>query len=160
MVLFTASRNDEVYSLSSEYGEFVSEIEQYLRFVAATVRRKGRVLLRDYQITSPQFDALIVLSHEGELTIGELSNKLYLAYSTTTDLVDRLERSEFVTRQRDSVDRRVVRVELRARGASAIEAVLAARRSYLNSILAQVDVATRENILQALELLHMNMANH
>lgn len=148
-----------VYILTNGYGEYVEDIERYLRFVATAVRRKGRALLQEYHVTSPQFDALIVLSNEGELTIGELSTKLYLAYSTTTDLVDRLERAEFVTRQRDLVDRRVVRVQLRDRGANVIEAVLSARRGYLDSILAHVDIETRKNILQALELLHMNMAN-
>ncbi|WP_284200142.1 MarR family winged helix-turn-helix transcriptional regulator [Alicyclobacillus sacchari] len=79
-----------------EFNEYVEEIEKSLRLVAAAVRRKGRVLLREHDITSPQFDALIALNNEGELTIGELSSKLYLAYSTTTDLVDRLERAGYV----------------------------------------------------------------
>lgn len=141
------------------YHEFVEDIEKSLRLVAAAVRRKGRVLLRDYDITSPQFDALIVLNNEGELTIGELSGKLYLAYSTTTDLVDRLERAGYVARQRDLTDRRVVRVQLRQPGIDMIEAVLAARRAYLDVVLENVDLATRQTILHSLELLLMNMGN-
>ncbi|EJY55986.1 transcriptional regulator, MarR family [Alicyclobacillus hesperidum URH17-3-68] len=142
-----------------EFNEYVEEIEKSLRLVAAAVRRKGRVLLREHDITSPQFDALIALNNEGELTIGELSSKLYLAYSTTTDLVDRLEKAGYVCRQRDLVDRRVVRVQLRPPGAQIIEEVLRARRAYLHTILSHVDVSTRKTILEALELLLTNMAN-
>ncbi|MFB5191075.1 MarR family winged helix-turn-helix transcriptional regulator [Alicyclobacillus fastidiosus] len=145
--------------MSGEYSDYVVEIEHCLRSVAATVRRKGRILLSDYGLTSPQFEALIVLDREGELTIGELSGKLYLAYSTTTDLVDRLEKSNYVTRQRCSDDRRVVRVRLEPQGVTLIEGVLNARRNYLDSVLASVDTHTRKTILDSLELLHMNMAN-
>ncbi|WP_067617486.1 MarR family winged helix-turn-helix transcriptional regulator [Alicyclobacillus acidiphilus] len=143
----------------STYGEYVEEIEKSLRLVAGTVRRRGRVLLRSYDITSPQFDALIVLNNEGELTIGELSSKLYLAYSTTTDLVDRLERAGYVARQRDHLDRRVVRVQLREAGVNVIESVLVARRAYLDSVLENVDIESRKNILHSLDLLLMNMGN-
>lgn len=145
--------------MANEYGEYVEQIEKYLRFVAAAVRRRGRVLLQEYGITPPQFDALIVLSNDGDLTIGELSGRLYLAYSTTTDLVDRLERAGFVLRNRDLSDRRVVRVILLETGRDVIEAVLDARRHYLDHILADVDLDTRHNILLALERLHLNMAN-
>ncbi|WP_062308083.1 MarR family winged helix-turn-helix transcriptional regulator [Alicyclobacillus sendaiensis] len=143
----------------ADYSPFVEEIEKALRLVAATVRRRGRFLLKDYDLTSPQFDALITLYNEGELTIGELSAKLYLAYSTTTDLVDRLERAGYVSRQRDLVDRRVVRVQLRDKGAQVIEAVLAARRAYLDSSLKHVSIEQRRAILQALDVLLTNMGN-
>ena len=35
------------------------------------------------------------------MTIDELSNRMYLAFSTTTDLVDRMEKNELVVRIRD-----------------------------------------------------------
>lgn len=144
--------------MSTEYGDYVVEIEHCLRLVAGTVRRQGRTLLVDYKITPAQFDALIILNAEGELTIGDLSNRLYLAYSSTTDLVDRLETSGYVVRNRGASDRRVVRVKLLDEGYHLIELVLTARRSYLNTILSDVDATARKSILNALECLHMNMA--
>ena len=38
--------------------------------------------------------------------MGELCDKLFLTYSTATDLVDRMENHGYVTRQRDPEDRR------------------------------------------------------
>jgi len=50
------------------------------------------------------------------MTIGELSNIMYLAFSTTTDLVDRMEKNELVMRIRDDQDRRVVHIHLLQEG--------------------------------------------
>jgi DNA-binding MarR family transcriptional regulator len=132
----------------------VAEIEHHLRQIAGVVRRRGRMLLDQHQITPPQFDALLILDRNGDLTIGDLSSRLYLAYSTTTDLVDRLERSGFVARERDQADRRVVRVRLLQKGADIIERVLDARRAYLAGVLESLSHSERSEILRALDLLN------
>jgi DNA-binding MarR family transcriptional regulator len=140
------------------FPEHVVEIEQYLRQIAGVVRRKGRTMLEQYNITPPQFDALLILSRTGVLTMGELSNRLYLAYSTTTDLVDRLERAGFVVRERDAEDRRVVRVRIQDKGAQLIEEVLDARRAYLADVLQCLDTEERSQILRALQVLNDKIA--
>ncbi|WP_245632820.1 MarR family winged helix-turn-helix transcriptional regulator [Alicyclobacillus kakegawensis] len=137
----------------------VVEIEQRLRQISALVRRRGRALLERYGITPPQFDALLILDKEGDLTIGEMSTRLGLAYSTTTDLVDRLERAGFVVRQRDRADRRVVRVCMQSSGAQLIEDVLDARRAYLARILEPLGPEEKREVLRVLDLLYAHMAH-
>lgn len=146
-------------AVEQEFPEFVVEIEQHVRQIATTVRRRGRMLLEDYGITSPQFDALIILNRCGDLTIGDLSNRLFLAYSTTTDLVDRLERTGLVVRQRDAGDRRVVRVQLQPPGAEIYHKVLDARRAYLGTVVESLSVDERRDILRVLELLDKRMSD-
>ncbi len=145
--------------LSERFPEYVIQIEQRLRQIAAIVRRKGRQLLDSYGITPPQFDALLILNREGTLTIGDLSNRLYLAYSTTTDLVDRLERAQLVARQRDHQDRRVVRVQLLPAGAELIERVLDARRAYLQRTLQHLEPEEHAQVLRVLDILYTHMEN-
>ncbi|MCL6444961.1 MAG: MarR family transcriptional regulator [Alicyclobacillus sp.] len=149
---------NEVCLVESTFPQHVIEIEQRLRQIAGAVRRKGRVLLEQYGITPPQFDALVILNRCGDLTIGDLSNRLFLAYSTTTDLVDRLERAGFVARQRDSEDRRVVRVKLQSSGVNLYQQVINARRAYLASILESIPPSKNEEILSVLELLDAKMS--
>jgi DNA-binding MarR family transcriptional regulator len=120
------------------HADLVEEIELTLRQIAKQVRRKGREILTDFAITPPQFDALVYLNEFGDLTIGELSSKLYLAYSTTTDLVDRMERNDLVERVRDVNDRRVVRLHMKEYGREMIEKVLEARRNHLAHALVHV----------------------
>ncbi|OAS84887.1 MULTISPECIES: MarR family winged helix-turn-helix transcriptional regulator [Metabacillus] len=113
----------------------VADLEKALRHISAIIKQKGREILNDYTITPPQFVALQWLWENGDLTIGELSNKMYLACSTTTDLVDRMEKNQLVLRVKDPKDRRVVRIHLLQEGERIIEEVIAKRQHYLKDML-------------------------
>ncbi|MDR9791588.1 MarR family transcriptional regulator [Aeribacillus sp. FSL K6-2848] len=113
----------------------VEEIEKSLRCIAAILKKKGRDILSNYSITPPQFDALLLLNESGNMTIGELSNKMYLACSTITDLMDRMEKNNLVKRVKDEKDRRLVRIQLLENGQRVIEAALAKRQEYLREVL-------------------------
>lgn len=113
----------------------VAELEKLLRYIAANLKQRGREILTNYPITPPQFVALQWLLEEGDLTVGELSNKMYLACSTTTDLVDRMERNGLVARVRDEHDRRVVRIHLLEKGERIIEEVIEKRQRDLTQVL-------------------------
>jgi DNA-binding MarR family transcriptional regulator len=69
-----------------------------------------------FGITGPQLWALKIVSQHAGLPLGDLSRKMYLHPSTVTGVVDRLEDKGYVVRDRDSVDRRVVRVKLTPAG--------------------------------------------
>ncbi|KHD86936.1 MarR family winged helix-turn-helix transcriptional regulator [Heyndrickxia ginsengihumi] len=115
--------------------EIVAQLEKDMRYISGIVKQKGRELLNDYNITPPQFIALQWLFDEGDMTIGELSTKMYLAFSTTTDLIDRMEKNELVKRVKDLHDRRVVRVHLLEKGHSIIDEVIKKRQRYLGEML-------------------------
>lgn len=72
--------------------QIIAALEKDLRYISTIVKQKGRELLTDYSITPPQFIALQWLFEEGDMTIGDLSGKMFLACSTTTDLIDRMEK--------------------------------------------------------------------
>lgn len=115
--------------------EPIVKIEKRLRYISGMIKQSGRKILNNYPITSPQFVALQWLLEEGDLTIGELSNKISLAFSTTTDLVDRMEKNELVERIRDNKDRRVVRIHLLDKGKVIIHEVIEKRQEYLREVL-------------------------
>lgn len=137
--------------------EVVAQIEKDLRYISGIVKQKGRELLSDYKITPPQFLALQWLFEEGDMTIGELSNRMYLAFSTTTDLIDRMEKNELVRRVKDPHDRRVVRIHLLEKGRVLIGEVIRKRQAYLQGVLSHFSpdelVKLKSNLLQ----LHQEM---
>jgi len=137
--------------------EVVAQIEKDLRYISGIVKQKGRELLSDYKITPPQFLALQWLFEEGDMTIGELSNRMYLAFSTTTDLIDRMEKNELVRRVKDPHDRRVVRIHLLEKGRVLIDEVIRKRQAYLQGVLSHFSpdelVKLKNNLLQ----LHQEM---
>ncbi|QDI91075.1 MarR family transcriptional regulator [Salicibibacter halophilus] len=137
--------------------ERVEQIEKSLRRISYTVKQRGREILNHFPITPPQFIALQYLQEKGDLTIGELSSKMYLAFSTTTDLVDRLESNGMVERVKDQQDRRVVRVHILDRGKDIIREVIQKRQDYLSDILAHVSVVEIDQLQQTLASLHAQM---
>lgn len=137
--------------------ERVAFMEKELRYISGIIKQKGREILNSYTITPPQFIALQWLFEHGDMTIGELSNKMYLAFSTTTDLVDRMEKNELVVRIREEQDRRVVRIKLLKEGERIIEEVIEKRREYLQNVLTEFSEDEVEQFSFLLEKLHTNM---
>ncbi|MCM3611410.1 MULTISPECIES: MarR family transcriptional regulator [Planococcaceae] len=137
--------------------ERVAFMEKELRYISGIIKQKGREILNSYTITPPQFIALQWLFEHGDMTIGDLSNKMYLAFSTTTDLVDRMEKNELVVRIREEQDRRVVRIKLLKEGERIIEEVIEKRQDYLQNVLTEFSEEEVEQFSFLLEKLHTNM---
>ncbi len=116
----------------------IVRIEKNMRYINGIIKHKGREILKNYEITTPQFIALQWLLEDGDLTIGELSNKINLAFSTTTDLVDRMEKKALVERKRDTKDRRVVRIHLLGKGVEIIREAIEKRQQYLAEVLQEL----------------------
>ncbi|WLD95434.1 MarR family winged helix-turn-helix transcriptional regulator [Alkalihalobacillus sp. AL-G] len=128
--------------------------------IAGHIKQKGREILNDFSITPPQFIALQWLFEENEMTIGDLSNKMYLAYSTTTDLIDRMEKNGLVKRVRDSNDRRVVRIQKLDKGYEIIQEVIKRRQKYLEQLTGTFSDGDINNLQECLHLLYDEMNKH
>ncbi|SET43487.1 transcriptional regulator [Oceanobacillus limi] len=135
----------------------IERLEKRLRHISGAIKQNGRKILNNYPITSPQFIALQWLMEEGDLTIGELSTKNGLAFSTTTDLVDRMEKNELVERVRDSNDRRVVRIHVLDKGKRIIKEVILKRQQYLGEVLENFSDDQTATLIELLDQLHDKM---
>ncbi|KML34385.1 MarR family transcriptional regulator [Rossellomorea marisflavi] len=135
----------------------VADIEKDLRYISSIIKQKGREILSQYTITPPQFIALQWLFEFGDMTIGDLSNRMYLACSTTTDLVDRMEKNQLVERVRDEKDRRVVRIHMLKEGERIIEEVINKRQNYLESVLSDFSYDEVLQLQQNLSKLHLEI---
>lgn len=139
------------------YEPHVAEIDKLIRRVSFVIKCRGRDILDEFRITTPQFNALLILKDSGDMTIGDLSNKMYLASSTATDLIDRMERDGLVVRKRDGNDRRVVRLHMLGKGHDMIREVLENRKRYLSDILSRLSPAEIESLQKSLESLYILM---
>lgn len=135
----------------------IAKMEKDLRYIASIIKEQGRKILKNSTITPPQFSALQWLLEYGDMTIGDLSNKMFLAFSTTTDLVDRMENNQLVKRVRDENDRRVVRVHLLPEGIRIIEEVIQKRQEYLQDVLVNSDEQEIQQFSGLLAKLHEQM---
>ncbi|MCP3030502.1 MarR family winged helix-turn-helix transcriptional regulator [Halobacillus sp. A1] len=137
----------------------IANVEKELRYISGIIKQKGREILDQYPITAPQFVAVQWLLEKGDLTIGELSDHIYLACSTTTDLVDRMEKNKLVERVRDPKDRRVVRIHVLDKGKQIIHEVIEKRQEYLKEVLSEMPSDDVETLNKLLSLLHDNMVH-
>lgn len=135
------------------FSDQIIQMEKLLRWLCTSIKRKGRDILTDFEITPPQFDALLELLKNGEMTIGELSSRMFLACSTITDLIDRMEKNSLVERVKDQKDRRVVRIIVLEKGHLLINRVLEERKRYLEHALHDLDFDTKERILTSIRLI-------
>jgi len=94
----------------------ISEIMQSLRRIFKAIQDYSHEVSEKYGITGPQLWVVKTISLDGNLALGDLGKRMYLQPSTITGLIDVLERKGYVTRVRDQDDRRVVRVQLTAKG--------------------------------------------
>lgn len=67
-------------------------------------------------LTYPQYLVLMVLWEDGDLTVGDLAQRLRLDHGTLTPLLRRMEDADLLTRSRRASDGRVLEIGLTARG--------------------------------------------
>ena len=95
------------------------EITDVMKQAQRALRARFHKVITPYHLTMAQFKMLQHLhwhDKQGGLGICELSEHLGLANSTTSGIVDRLERDAWVARGRGELDHRKVRVRLKEKG--------------------------------------------
>lgn len=91
------------------------------------ITRVYRPLLAEIGMTYPQYLVMLVLWQDGPMSIGKIATRLRLGPSAVVPLVDQLQRSGFVRRCKDDIDRRIVNIELTEAGVAIQQQVREAR---------------------------------
>jgi DNA-binding MarR family transcriptional regulator len=114
--------------------ELLGELEEtFLRLQRLMLPR--HVLAGDGEITRPQYLLLHVLHHGGPARVSELAGVLDVGMPATSGMIDRLQRSEFVTRDRDETDRRAILVAITDAGRERLGEMEARVRSEFTKVL-------------------------
>lgn len=117
--------------------DIIRDIELFLRRADFAVKVEGRTVLSSLGVTPPQFSALqfIVKYKDDPISIGDLSRSMGLAFSTVTDLIDRMEKLGFVQRQKDEKDKRVIRISPLEKGIHVLDEVVDHRVQFVESVI-------------------------
>ncbi len=91
-----------------------------LRQIQRQTEFASRKLAATAKLTPSQLKVLQCLQENGKLSAGAISDKINLKHATITSLLDRLEQSKMVSRERSTTDRRKVMVTLQSAGQDAI----------------------------------------
>ncbi|MGC9467480.1 MAG: MarR family winged helix-turn-helix transcriptional regulator [Anaerolineae bacterium] len=91
------------------------DVIQKFLIIYRYVRRYGRKTQCE-GVRGRELSTLRYLLEAGHLTIGQISDYLFLSPSSASELVSRMEDAGYVTRQRSTEDCRVVNVQLTPEG--------------------------------------------
>lgn len=89
---------------------------------SAVLTSQAEHLLKEHGISGPQYNALRILRGEGRpMQVYQIAERMVTPQSDITRLIDRLEKSGLVARERCGEDRRVVWVTLTTAGKSIVK---------------------------------------
>lgn len=100
--------------------ERYDEVLVSLRRIIRATYLHSKKLGKTSGLTSPQLLILQALKKNETLTVGEVAKQVSLSQATVTNIVDRLERGEYVYRERSTQDKRKVHVCLTEKAKTAL----------------------------------------
>jgi DNA-binding MarR family transcriptional regulator len=103
-------------SKSSPNQTNVDAIVETIVYLYTESRRLTKGLARQFGLTGPQLTVIKLLEQFGDLSLSSLSERIRANNSTVTGIIDRMERSELVRRERSASDRRMVLIRLTKKG--------------------------------------------
>lgn len=120
------------------FSSLEAEVYLGLRLTAQRAREPwARFLKAKTGLSTTQYNLLRILrgTHPAGLTCGEVAERMINRDPDVTRLVDRLEKRRLVTRERDTTDRRVVRIFITKAGLATLKSLDRAAERFPKQIL-------------------------
>ncbi|WP_394780450.1 MarR family winged helix-turn-helix transcriptional regulator [Undibacterium sp.] len=115
------------------------EILKKLRVVIRAAQRHSLWIEKQCGVSGAQLWIMQELHENSGLRVGELAAKLAIHQTTTSNLLDALEKRALVVKTRDTADQRVVKVKLTEEGTATLLRAPTPARGLLPEALMQMD---------------------
>lgn len=110
-------------------------------------------LNKKYQVSAAQLNCLIALYENGPLSSSNIARHIFVKPSTVTGIIDRLEQKGLAKRTRQSLDRRVITIELTPEGHNLAENAPPPIQQKIMDGLRSISTEDAEGILHGLQAL-------
>jgi len=127
------------------------DILKKLRIVIRAAQQHSLWIEKQCGVNGAQLWIIQELHETDGLRVGELAKKLAIHQTTTSNLLDSLEKRGYVSKARDQNDQRVVRVTLTEEGAALLMRAPKPARGLLPEALLQLDAESAENLDSGLQ---------
>ena len=122
-----------------------------------SLRRNYDRQLKSFSLTPCQFEVLMTLWSEDGIVLGELGRRVSRDGPTITGVVDRMEKKMLVKRKRASHDRRVVKVNLTAKGKNMQEQLSTTKKEIFERITHDLSLREINHLVTLLEKMMRNV---
>lgn len=103
-----------------------------------------------HDLTLTEFGVLEALLHQGPLTHGDIADRVLLANSSMTYVVDKLEDRGLLRRRQSEEDRRVKLAELTTEGRTTIEAAFSEHAALLKDLMGDLSLEEKRSAASVL----------
>lgn len=104
-------------------------------------------------LSASQVNALMRLYHEGACGVSDIGNQLGFTNAAASQMTERLVQMGLIERSEQPGDRRVKQLNLTAKGRALVESSIAARRAWMESLIANLTSEQQMVVAQALSVL-------
>jgi len=139
-------RDLELTTLAEEMWIITKDLLKFLQF-------RDRDAMTACGLSVAQCYSLDAIGTQGQLTLNELAESLYITPSTASRTVEELVRKGLAERRQDATDRRAVCLTLTPPGQALFEALRQHLVQRQLAILQQIDPSSRRDVLTALQKL-------
>jgi len=136
----------DLAALAEEMWAITKDLFKFLQF-------RDRDAMTACGLSVAQCYSLDAIGTQGQLTLNELAEALYIAPSTASRTVDELVRKGLAERRQDPDDRRAVCLTLSSQGQALFEALRQHLLQRQLAILQQIDPTSRRDVLTTLQKL-------
>jgi DNA-binding MarR family transcriptional regulator len=98
-------------SNSDQNRQATDQVLVCLRRIIQSIDLHSRQLVKTFGLTGPQLAILHEVSHQEELTPGQIAKGVSLSQATDTGILDRLQKRGLIDRVRSTIDRRKVYIK-------------------------------------------------
>ena len=121
------------------------------------LRRVFDERVREIGVTGPQARLLLTLAREGSRNQGFYAEELEVEPITLCRMVDRLEESGMVERQRDPNDRRAWQIRLTAKAEDRVAELRKCVEGMMEDTLTGLTIADRDQLVHCLDVMGRNL---
>jgi len=132
---------------SAELAEYQTRVIMTILHIMGNLRHSGMAVLSEVELSYPQILVLYALLEKGTSTISELSQHLKISQGVMSRTVDRLVEKGMVERERDTGDRRFVKVALSTEGSEFAVKMISYHADKFGSEFSKVSGKDREAFL-------------
>ena len=141
----------------TEKFDFTGEMVKLLPVILREVTRRQETVFTKGNLAVSHIIVLDYLKERGPCKMSELAKALGLTLSAVTSIVDKMIDSDLVKRERSQKDRRVVKVQLLAKGQKSATLVTEARYRITDDIYSVLSGAEKITFLKMIRKVHDNL---
>jgi MarR family transcriptional regulator, 2-MHQ and catechol-resistance regulon repressor len=115
--------------------------------------------IKSYGLNLTEFGVLELLYHKGDQPIQKIGQKILLASSSITYVVDKLEEKKYITRKACATDRRVTHASITEEGVKLMEEIFPEHKEAMSKIMAGINTDEKELIVDKIKQLGIYAQN-